>query len=418
MPEYQQDSGFDHHEFPSSSPLTVPTSRFTNRAGSSGQMTATTMTAPDSTASLAHAPSNGNTPQTPRVRSIGTYDHAKNNRQGDAVEGWPLLAKLMAEESDFEAFPRYPELNIKNLLYYQVELAAIKADLERHEKADRDLQPQMAEEDEHEFHMLPDKMIETETDQWDHVLRLRKCLNDYNNALLQYSQVAALPSPSRRNMKELVRWIVSPKAGNFKVKGRGSEAWGKLYEDAEAKPSLGRQFLDLLLSIVRTSSTPTTRPDLVAPRGRKSVDGMTRWIAEEFMPFWVNLTRRSKQQNTAADEEKSRQQNAIAAAQQEETMRAEELKDLKLDYITSYSGLTLLRFTSKLTTLFACMLPMAAIGILSRVEKLSDRLALIASFTAVFCAGLMMLTEITRVQVFTATSAFLAVLVVFVQQGP
>lgn len=86
----------------------------------------------------------------------------------------------MAEKSDFEAFPRYPDLNIKNLLYYQVELAAIQADLERQEKADRDLRPQMAKEDEHEFHTVAHKMIETETDQWDHVLRLRKCLNDYS----------------------------------------------------------------------------------------------------------------------------------------------------------------------------------------------------------------------------------------------
>ncbi|KAK4163998.1 putative isoleucyl-tRNA synthetase, partial [Cladorrhinum sp. PSN259] len=336
-----------------------------------------------------------------------------------SVEGWPLLAKLMTEKPDFEAFPRYSELNIKNLLYYQVELASIKSNLERIEHDDFATSAEEAVDNEHEFHKWAETLINTQTDQWDEVKKLRRCLKEYNEALLQYGQVSALPSPSRGNMKQLLWWLVSPAAGNFKVAGSGSEVWGNMFEDPGDGPSPARQFLNLVISIFRTSSTPSTRHDLVAPRGRKSVDGMTRWLAEEAIPFWFNLTAKNKgeeaNKSSGRDEEKAAQaEHDERARAQAEANQKEELRDLKLDYIKSYSGLTILRLTSHFTTLFACMLPMAAIGILSTVEELSHRLALIAGFTAVFCGGLMMLTEITRVQVFTATSAFLAVLVVFV----
>ncbi|KAK4224475.1 putative isoleucyl-tRNA synthetase [Podospora fimiseda] len=406
MSNYRQSIGSD--QSPPSSPSTNKTAP---SVLSNGQLTTTTFTAAESTAPLV---TNNNT--SPQLAFRSTVQLARDNAQGDAVEGWPLLAKLMTEKPDFEAFPRYPELNIKNLLYYQVELATIMADLERQERADRDLPENVAHLSEHQFHTVADKMVGSETDQWDQVIKLRECLKGYNEALLLYAQVSALPSPSRRNMKELVRWIVAPLAGNFKVKGCGSDVWGNQYERAEAEPSLPRQFLKLLLSIVKPNTTPVTRPDLVAPRGRKSVDGMTRWIAEEVIPFWYNLTQSNQDKKAKKpDEEKPGPYSEHA---ERVYAQKKEVKDLKLEYITSYSGLDLLRFTSNLTTLFACMLPMAAIGILSTIETLSHRLALIASFTAVFCAGLMMLTEITRVQVFTATSAFLAVLVVFVQQGP
>lgn len=54
--------------------------------------------------------------------------------------------------------------------------------------------------------------------------------------------------------------------------------------------SLPAQALHLVLSIFRRRKVPPTRSDLVAPRGRKSVDGLTRWISEEFLPFWCALT--------------------------------------------------------------------------------------------------------------------------------
>jgi hypothetical protein len=43
--------------------------------------------------------------------------------------GWPGLAQDLARNPGQEAFPRFRELNVKNLLYYQVEITALELQL-------------------------------------------------------------------------------------------------------------------------------------------------------------------------------------------------------------------------------------------------------------------------------------------------
>ena len=50
--------------------------------------------------------------------------------------GWPRLAWKMADDPDLESFCRFRELNVKNLLYYQVEIAELEAELIKVEKED------------------------------------------------------------------------------------------------------------------------------------------------------------------------------------------------------------------------------------------------------------------------------------------
>lgn len=374
---------------------------------------------------------------TPQTSPVGSSRLASifENRQANDVEGWPLLAKLMTKEPDFEAFDRFEELNVKNLLYYQVELALIKRRLEKWERDDRN---NLSDENRSKFYTMANKLVGSDTSQWRNVLKMRECLNGYNNALLQFSQVSALPEPSRRNMKVLVRWLASPDAANFKVAGIGNGAWGDQYASGAAgpkEPGLAHRFFSLLLSIVKPRAETPTQPNLVAPRGQRSVDGLTRWIIEEAIPFWEALkeavkARWEKKKKDASGEEEKGQgslpdrverdveipvEYSSVVALSEKDDRNADMKALKPGYIQSYSGHSILKLTTKLATLFACMLPMVAIGVLSAVDNLSHRLGLIAAFTAIFCSGLMAVAEVTRVQVFTATSAFLAVLVVFVQ---
>jgi len=40
--------------------------------------------------------------------------------------GWPRLAEIMADVPEFAAFPRFRDLNIKNLLYYKVQLDVVR----------------------------------------------------------------------------------------------------------------------------------------------------------------------------------------------------------------------------------------------------------------------------------------------------
>jgi hypothetical protein len=50
--------------------------------------------------------------------------------------GWPKLAQELAQTPSFEAFPRFRELNVKSLLYYQVELSALEQKLQKIELDD------------------------------------------------------------------------------------------------------------------------------------------------------------------------------------------------------------------------------------------------------------------------------------------
>jgi hypothetical protein len=45
------------------------------------------------------------------------------------VHGWPELVNLIQNYCDSEAFPSFRDLNIKSLLYYQCELAALREEL-------------------------------------------------------------------------------------------------------------------------------------------------------------------------------------------------------------------------------------------------------------------------------------------------
>jgi hypothetical protein len=130
--------------------------------------------------------------------------------------------------------------------------------------------------------------------------------------------------------------------------------------------------------------------DLVRVQPCRDLDSFTHWVEYEFMPFWHGL------------------------------LHSGELKsyeDRREGQMKQYSQSTMLNFTTFITTVVACLLPTLAIGILTTAETTRDKLLYIGGFTAMFAIGLLWLTEAgsSRLQVFTATAAFSAVLVVFVQ---
>jgi hypothetical protein len=59
------------------------------------------------------------------------YDDDEDPREDleNPQPGWPKLAKLIADNPDFEAFPAFTDLNIKSLLYYQAELSMLRREL-------------------------------------------------------------------------------------------------------------------------------------------------------------------------------------------------------------------------------------------------------------------------------------------------
>lgn len=240
---------------------------------------------------------------------------AKPRQSLKKVLGWPRLAELMAMKPGLESFSRFRELNVKNLLYYQVQLAALEEDLEEAEK--KDYGEQQGEE---KYAKYAVDMIESGDDdpgtgaggrqdrQVDIVMKIRRILKEYSKetrvpeatklsnqpdeCLLLYNQVSSLPEPESLNLGTLREWLERPEYGNLLVRGAGSNAWGNLtkeHEDAGSQTNWQRFLFLFYNPIWPRVPRPQETLDLVAVVPRREPDSFTRWIAHQWIPFWHGL---------------------------------------------------------------------------------------------------------------------------------
>jgi len=228
-------------------------------------------------------------------------------------------------------------------------------------------------------------------------------------ALLQHVQISALPEPDRCNVESLQAWLSRPDCGNFCIGGQGSKAWGDLHErpkDPDPFPTLIKR---LLLSIFWASNPPPKKLDLVATQPYRNIDSFTRWIEDEWIPFYHGC--RQGRKEGKEDVEKECSQDAVSFQTKEipSDARMHTANNFEKDKenFRKYSEKTMLRFTSSVATVVACILPTLAISILTTAHGTLQILLYIGGFTALFAIGLMLLTnaETTRVEIFTATAA-------------
>jgi len=321
-------------------------------------------------------------------------------------KGWPRLAHKMAEVPEIESFRRFRELNIKNLLYYQAEIADMEADLRKIENEDsRNTESKEQVYSRHAISMLgsmPSLEAATcrDTSVWKMpthqrqcklVLDIRQSLEKYNNALLQYGEISKMPDPDPHGVQTLRRWIMRRGCGPDRITGEGAEAWGYTGEEEKPTDSPWKRILPVLgrLFWPRKVALPEER-DLVAAQRPLELDVLARWVKQDVTPLWHDFKHRKQ----VAD-----------------------VLDPNYNRLVRYSVPKILRATSLLTTIIACLLPIGAIAVLTTAKTTRDKLLYIFGFTMAFVFGLVTLTDagISRVQIFVATAAFSAVLVVFVQ---
>ena len=109
------------------------------------------------------------------------------NDPNQALPGWPNLAKLIADNSGFEAFPIHRDLNIKMLLYYQAEVQRLKRDLREQELEDFKEHAQIPGCDRDVLHQNVEHLLDTKYKsdpdarrQYDLVLEIREILDKYS----------------------------------------------------------------------------------------------------------------------------------------------------------------------------------------------------------------------------------------------
>jgi hypothetical protein len=196
--------------------------------------------------------------------------------------------------------------------------------------------------------------------------------------------------------------------GNLCIGGQGSEAWGDLYAPENELEPFPTRIKRLLRSIFWARNPPPKKRDLVATHPHRNIDGFTRWIEDEWIPFYHGCRQGPKE---VKDVEKDCSKDPVSFQIQEipsDTRKytANSFEKDKKNF-AKYSEKTMLRFTSSVATVVACILPTLAISILTTAHGTLQILLYIGGFTALFAIGLMFLTnaDTTRVEIFTATAA-------------
>jgi hypothetical protein len=242
--------------------------------------------------------------------------------------------------------------------------------------------------------------------------------------LLRYSQITALPEADSFNVSSLRTWL-GDRNLEEQIEGPGSESWEVLDTEATTqRDSLWARTWGLIRSPFWTPKPKKPKFDLIVPRGEIKADGLARWVANEFVPYYQYLKDRKEEnrKHTSADEEsgtdkvkeKERQASSIKRkrtlgvfSRSSPTNPAPKQADSETTTINSYREGPMLRFTSFIATIVACLLPTVAIAVLAQLHTTAQMLGIIAVFTAVFAGGLMMLvgSGTSRVEIFTATAA-------------
>jgi hypothetical protein len=348
-----------------------------------------------------------------------------NPREGP-LPGWPMVTKIIADNPGLEAFPSFRDLNIKSLLYYQGELDQLRTKLQIQEWNDHDNPPHSVGGDlilaARVDHLLDSKRLDNVgRKQFGLIAEIREVLNKYSTfslifgrmffdsavsvdkALIQYSQITAFQKADPINVETLRNWISDERYGGRCIEGSGSRSWGPLTPPegpAPRKKSIERQFLQILWRLVWPKKLEDKNLDLIFPAPIHKVAGLTGWVANEWAPFWLELCKMPFWLKLCETPFWLKLCKLWKANKQDTPCSC------KAWPLNTFSEHRMKLFTSSVATLVACLLPIAAITVLSNLHSNAKTLGIMAVFTVVFAGGLMYLAGgASRVEIFTATAA-------------
>jgi hypothetical protein len=124
-------------------------------------------------------------------------DASKNLKQ--PCHGWPKLVEVMVENSSFESFQAFRDLNIKSLLYYQAELVQLRKELHALEWKDHRKGGDSSELSSNVRSLLLTKPDDDDDDddddaqeQFNKLREIRKALKEYSKSLAQLARTRVL----------------------------------------------------------------------------------------------------------------------------------------------------------------------------------------------------------------------------------
>ncbi|KAF5547725.1 hypothetical protein FMEXI_5051 [Fusarium mexicanum] len=246
-----------------------------------------------------------------------------------SIQKYGRLANIMSQDKNFAIFRRFDDINLAVLLALQAELV--------------DLQ--------YQFHAQSQK-DNSGQDQRDLLIKLRPMLTEYNNLIVQLSEVSQLQIPRKSQLETLRDWLTDPKGGaNFLAKTGTPE----LYTWKPKDPS---QYVSL-------------------HKTAEDSDPFTNFVKEVLTFIFHRLCGERLNAARAVDVESG---------------------------LVSYSENTLMRASNLFTVIVSSALPVLTIFALNSLHTTAQRIGLTVGFTVLFAVILELFTNAKRVEIFAATA--------------
>jgi len=282
---------------------------------------------------------------------------------GSRVEGYDRLGTLMGMVPETTAFRRFGALSAEDLLYRQAELIELERNLREYQDEDK----KSGHEDRTRYALHWDSLRRSGDDdaadgndgsQWETILEIREKLKEYHEAILRHKRMLEVPQPLLSQVKVLDQWMRRPIMGNVHLLGSDSKTW--------TEPDI---------------------EDMITLAPKVAEDNFTTELTIWCLEWYTRLLGRH--------------------------VHKEEAHDF-LHNTIRYRDEETFRVLKTLVTLVASLLPIVGIAVLYAIHSMPGRLGAVGGFTALFSLALSVLTSASTKDIFSATAAFAAVLVVFV----
>ncbi|KAK2925169.1 hypothetical protein FoTM2_015448 [Fusarium oxysporum f. sp. vasinfectum] len=251
-----------------------------------------------------------------------------------SIEKYHRLANIMSEDKHFAIFRRFDDINLAVLLALQAEIVDLQYQLQVQSQKDNSGQGQR-----------------------DLLIKLQPKLTEYNNLILQLSELSQLRIPRTSQLETLQDWLTDPKGGaNFLTKTGTPE----LYTWKPKDPS---QYVSL-------------------HKTAEDSDPFTNFVKEVLTFIFHRLCG--------------------------ERLNAARVVDVESG-LASYSDSSLVRASNLFTVIVSSALPVLTIFALNSLETTAQRIGLTVVFTVLFAVILELFTNAKRVEIFAATATFAAV---------
>ncbi|KAI8402674.1 hypothetical protein FOFC_17990 [Fusarium oxysporum] len=240
----------------------------------------------------------------------------------------------MSQDKHFAIFRRFDDINLAVLLALQAEIVDLQYQLQIQSQKDNSSQGQR-----------------------DLLIKLQPKLTEYNNLILQLSELSQLQIPRTSQLETLQDWLTDPKGGaNFLTKTGTPE----LYTWKPKDPS---QYVSL-------------------HKTAEDSDPFTNFVKEVLTFIFHRLCG--------------------------ERLNAARVVDVESG-LASYSDSSLVRASNLFTVIVSSALPVLTIFALNSLETTAQRIGLTVVFTVLFVVILELFTNAKRVEIFAATATFAAV---------